>query len=43
LAALQRGTRKARAEEDIPTPDWPDSVPRARPLPTLPRPTRNTP
>lgn len=43
LAALRDGTRRARAEEEVPLPDWPPTPPEQRPLTTRPRPTRNTP
>ncbi|MET7568822.1 nitrate- and nitrite sensing domain-containing protein [Streptomyces sp. NPDC005492] len=49
LAALRDGTRRARAQEEVPMPVWPtsprDEVPASerRQLPTRPRPTRNTP
>ncbi|MZG17092.1 HAMP domain-containing protein [Streptomyces sp. SID5914] len=47
LAALQDGTRRARAQEDVPPPIWlptmPDpATPERRRPPTRPRPTRNT-
>ncbi|MEU6350395.1 nitrate- and nitrite sensing domain-containing protein [Streptomyces sp. NPDC047072] len=42
LAALRDGTRRARAQEEVPVPDWPPVPPGRRPLPTRPRPTRNT-
>lgn len=49
LAALRDGTRRARAQEEVPMPAWPTSsreeasAPERRQLPTRPRPTRNTP
>ncbi|MFF5010316.1 nitrate- and nitrite sensing domain-containing protein [Streptomyces phaeochromogenes] len=44
LAALRDGTRRARAEAEVPLPDWPATPPdEQRPLFTRPRPTRNTP
>ena len=43
LAALRDGTRRARAEEEVPAPAWPSALPERRPLPTRTRPTRNTP
>lgn len=41
LAALRDGTRRARAQEEVPPPAWPSAPPEHRPLPTRPRPTRN--
>ncbi|MFI5880336.1 nitrate- and nitrite sensing domain-containing protein [Streptomyces sp. NPDC051554] len=44
LAALRDGTRRARAEAEVPFPDWPTVPPdEHRPPLTRPRPTRNTP
>ncbi|MGW2522660.1 nitrate- and nitrite sensing domain-containing protein [Streptomyces sp. NPDC001617] len=43
LAALRDGTRRARAQEEVPEPVWPSVPPERRPLPTRPRPTRSTP
>jgi len=43
LAALRDGTRRARAEEEVPAPVWPSGRPERRTLPTRPRPPRNTP
>ncbi|MET7473800.1 nitrate- and nitrite sensing domain-containing protein [Streptomyces sp. NPDC005648] len=42
LAALRDGTRRARAQEDVPEPVWPSAPPERRPLPTRTRPTRST-
>ncbi|MFI9834667.1 nitrate- and nitrite sensing domain-containing protein [Streptomyces sp. NPDC051913] len=42
LAALRDGTRRARAQEDVPIRPWPSAPPEGSPLPTRPRPTRNT-
>ncbi|MEU6140677.1 nitrate- and nitrite sensing domain-containing protein [Streptomyces sp. NPDC047081] len=43
LAALRDGTRRARAQEEVPAPVWPSAPSERRPLPTRNRPTRNTP
>lgn len=43
LAALRDGTRRARAQEEVPAPAWPSALPERRSLPTHLRPTRNTP
>ncbi|MGI5460164.1 nitrate- and nitrite sensing domain-containing protein [Streptomyces sp. CA-249302] len=43
LAALRDGTRRARAQEEVPAPVWPSAPTERRPLPTRTRPTRNTP
>ncbi|MFF7329862.1 nitrate- and nitrite sensing domain-containing protein [Streptomyces sp. NPDC008150] len=41
LAALRDGTRRARAQEEVPAPVWPDNLPQRRSLPTRPGSTRN--
>ncbi|MER5435189.1 nitrate- and nitrite sensing domain-containing protein [Streptomyces sp. NPDC002588] len=43
LAALRDGTRRARAQEEVPAPVWPSAPTERHPLPARPRPTRNTP
>lgn len=43
LAALQDGTRRARAQDDVPPPVRFPTTPEQRLLPARPRPTRNTP
>lgn len=43
LAALRDGTSRARAQQEVPAPVWPSAPPERHPLPTRPRPTRNTP
>ncbi|MEU9409994.1 nitrate- and nitrite sensing domain-containing protein [Streptomyces sp. NPDC048281] len=42
LAALRDGTRRARAQDEVPAPDWPLPPSHQRPLPTRTSPTRNT-
>ncbi|MEU6200729.1 nitrate- and nitrite sensing domain-containing protein [Streptomyces sp. NPDC047061] len=42
LAALRDGTRRARAQDEVPVPDWPVHPSHQRPLPTRTSPTRNT-
>lgn len=41
LAALRDGTRRARAQEEVPAPVWPENLPQRRSLPTRPGSTRN--
>ncbi|MGW2824259.1 sensor histidine kinase [Streptomyces sp. NPDC001443] len=42
LAALRDGTRRARAEQEVPQPTWPEQGQPRRPLPSRTRTTRNT-
>ncbi|MER7692142.1 nitrate- and nitrite sensing domain-containing protein [Streptomyces sp. NPDC097610] len=42
LAALRDGTRRARAQEEVPAPQWPAPPSHQRPSPTRTSPTRNT-
>ncbi|MFJ9563927.1 nitrate- and nitrite sensing domain-containing protein [Streptomyces fuscichromogenes] len=42
LAALRDGTRRARAQDEVPLPEWPVAPSHQRPSPTRTSPTRNT-